>query len=63
MQRSGRVLDRLLARVSGPKHAVSVDGSDHGWDLLQGAAADASLRDAVDEFLTRAGPPVATGCG
>jgi len=56
-------VDRLLARVSGPKQAVLVDGSGHGWDLLQGAAAAASLQHALDEFLTRAGSPVATGCG
>jgi pimeloyl-ACP methyl ester carboxylesterase len=56
-------VDRLLARVSGPKQAVLVDGSGHGWDLLQGAAVDASIQHVVDEFLTRAGPPVATGCG
>ena len=43
--------------------AVVVDNASGGWDPLQGAAADASLRDAVDEFLTRVGSPVATGCG
>jgi len=45
------------------KRAVLADGSDHGWDLLQGDLANADIRSAVADFVRAAGAPVATGCG
>jgi len=54
---------RLVRRASSAvKRSVLVDGSGHGWDLLQGPTARASLRDAVADFVAHAGPPIATGC-
>ena len=53
----------LLTRAStASKRSVLVDGSGHGWDLLEGPTANGSIRDAVTEFVVHAGPPVATGC-
>jgi esterase/lipase len=55
---------RLLDRASSTrKQAVLVDGSGHGWGLLQGPTARRSLRVAIADFLAHADPPVATGCG
>jgi dienelactone hydrolase len=54
---------QLLERVSSTsKRSVLVEGSEHGWDLLQGTTANDSIRDAVADFVSHAGPPVATGC-
>jgi pimeloyl-ACP methyl ester carboxylesterase len=54
---------RLVKRASSAaKRSVLVEGSGHGWDLLQGPTANASLRDAVAAFVAHAGTPVATGC-
>jgi esterase/lipase len=53
------LLDRAASRR---KSALLVDGSDHGWNLLQGPSANARVRDAVVGFLRRAGKPVPTGC-
>jgi pimeloyl-ACP methyl ester carboxylesterase len=54
---------RLLAHARAPwKHSVLVDGSGHGWDLLQGGGASETIRDAVADFLAHTGKPVATGC-
>ena len=56
-------VDTLLARVaSKQKRAVLVDGSGHGWNLLQGSEASEPVRAAVLDFLRSPGPPVATGC-
>jgi hypothetical protein len=41
---------------------VLVDGSGHGWDLLQGDGTSETVRDAVADFLAHMGEPVATGC-
>ena len=57
-------VNSLLARVPvTTKRAVLADGSDHGWDLLQGDLANADIRSAVADFVRAAGAPVATGCG
>jgi pimeloyl-ACP methyl ester carboxylesterase len=54
---------RLVARASSSsKRSLLLDGSGHGWDLLQGPTASRSLRDAVTDFVAHVGPPVATGC-
>ena len=54
---------QLLKRASSTsKRSVVVDGSGHGWDLLQGPTANDSIREAVADFVSHAGPPVATGC-
>ena len=54
---------RLLKRASSAtKRSVLVDGSGHGWDLLQGPTANTPLRNAVADFVAHAGRPVATGC-
>jgi pimeloyl-ACP methyl ester carboxylesterase len=59
----GAQVRTLLHRAaSRPKSAVLVDGSDHGWSLLQGPSANAQVRAAVLAFLRRAGNPVPTGC-
>jgi len=57
-------VNSLLARVPvTTKRAVLADGSDHGWDLLQGDLANADISSAVADFVRAAGAPVATGCG
>ena len=53
------LLDRAASKT---KSAVLVDGSAHGWNLLQGAEADARVRAAVLDFLRAAQAPGATGC-
>jgi dienelactone hydrolase len=54
---------RLLERAgSTAKRSVLVDGTAHGWDLLQGDRASSRIRGAVADFVAHAGPPVATGC-
>ena len=54
---------RLLKRASSAtKRSVLVDGSGHGWDLLQGSTANTPLRNAIADFVAHAGRPVATGC-
>jgi pimeloyl-ACP methyl ester carboxylesterase len=54
---------RLLAHARAPsKRSVLVDGSGHGWDLLQGDGTSETVRDAVADFLAHTGEPVATGC-
>jgi dienelactone hydrolase len=60
----GAQVRTLLERAaSRRKSAVLVDGSDHGWNLLQGPSANDRVRAAVLGFLRRAGNPVPTGCG
>ena len=44
------------------ERAVLVDGSDHGWNLLQGPSSNARIRAAVLDFLRGAGEPIPTGC-
>ena len=57
-------VDRLVARASSPtKRAVLVEGTGHGWDLLQDGYASPAIRDAVADFVAHVGAPVATGCG
>jgi len=54
---------RLVERASSTaKRSLLVDGSVHGWDLLQGPNANDTLRDVVSDFVAHVGPPVATGC-
>jgi alpha-beta hydrolase superfamily lysophospholipase len=56
-------VDLLRARASSTeKRAVLVDDAGHGWSFLQGSGANPVIRDAVADFLTHAGAPVATCC-
>jgi dienelactone hydrolase len=57
-------VDALLAQVAAPwKDAALVPGVVHGWDLLQGPNANATVQKAVLDFLEqRVGAASPTGC-